>query len=219
MKKLLSLLLCVLLVFTLGVAAFAETTEPPVHQHVWGEEIVLREATCARVGYARHQCTVCNVWENYELEKAPHGETRTDYGKYTVCTYTGDKVCTVCGEIVEKGKVKETVEHTPDPEKDEVVAPTCSADGYTRRVCAVCGESYRDTIVKTRGHIDEDKDAVCDRCHKDIAIAGAPSDVCKLCGRVHNLDLWDRLVGGAHAIQYFFTQLFTKISNGFNTLG
>lgn len=41
-----------------------------------------------------------------DLPAAGHGETRLENMKEPTCTeegYTGDKVCTVCGEIVEAG--------------------------------------------------------------------------------------------------------------------
>ncbi len=57
-----------------------------------------------------------------------------------------------------------------------VVPPSCLVGGYTEHVCAICGETYRDTYTAPLGHLRGD-DAVeddykvvytCQRCHEVI---------------------------------------------------
>ena len=40
--------------------------------------------------------------------------------------------------------------------KAEVVAPTCTVDGYTKHTCEICTHSYNDTVVKANGHSASD---------------------------------------------------------------
>ena len=42
-------------------------------------------------------------------------------------------------------------------------APTCTEQGYTTYTCE-CGDSYADTYIDALGHINEDKNNICDRC-------------------------------------------------------
>ena len=53
--------------------------------------------------------------------------------------YTGDKVCTACGQTIEKGEVIKAAGH-----KTEVrgaAKATCTEEGYTGdEICTVCDE-------------------------------------------------------------------------------
>ena len=85
--------------------------------------------------------------------------------KEPTCTedgYTGDEVCTVCGEIVKKGEVIPALGH-----KIKLVGakePTCTEDGYTGdEVCTVCGEIVKKgEVIKATGH--QYKDGKCTVC-------------------------------------------------------
>ena len=85
--------------------------------------------------------------------------------KAATCTedgYTGDEVCTVCGETVKKGEVIPALGH-----KTQLVgakAATCTEDGYTGdEVCTVCGETVKKgEVIPAAGHHYEDgKCTVC----------------------------------------------------------
>ena len=62
--------------------------------------------------------------------------------KEATCTedgYTGDEVCTVCGETVKQGEVIPALGHKT--ELRNAKEATCTEDGYTGdEVCTVCGE-------------------------------------------------------------------------------
>ena len=60
---------------------------------------------------------------------------------------TAIKTCTKCNATV-----TETIPKTSHKYTDTVVAPTCTADGYTLHKCSVCGTSYKDSITKATGH-------------------------------------------------------------------
>ena len=61
--------------------------------------------------------------------------------------YTGDKVCRVCGEVVEKGTVIPAAGHSWD--SGEVTKqPTETAEGVKTFTCTVCGETRTEAIPK-----------------------------------------------------------------------
>ena len=85
--------------------------------------------------------------------------------KAATCTedgYTGDEVCTICGEIVKKGEVIKATGH--DTEIVGAKEPTCTEDGYTGDVvCKTCGETVKKgEVIKATGH--QYKDGKCTVC-------------------------------------------------------
>ncbi|MGN0153578.1 MAG: fibronectin type III domain-containing protein [Lachnospiraceae bacterium] len=70
----------------------------------------------------------------------PEDKTKLQNAKEATCTeegYTGDKVCAVCGETIEKGKVIPKKDHTIVV--DSAVAPTETTEGKTEgKHCSVC---------------------------------------------------------------------------------
>ena len=67
--------------------------------------------------------------------------------KQPTCTSEGTKTCTQCGATV-----TETIAKLSHSYTTTVVAPTCTADGYTLHKCSVCGTSYKDNTTKATGH-------------------------------------------------------------------
>lgn len=70
----------------------------------------------------------------HEVELRNHKEaTCTEAG------YTGDEVCTACGEILKQGEEIPALGHKTEVKNAK--APTCTEDGYTGDlVCLICGE-------------------------------------------------------------------------------
>ncbi len=64
--------------------------------------------------------------------------------KAATCTeagYTGDTMCSICGEVMETGSMVFPTEHTAAAEKANVKAATCTEAGYSGDVvCGVCGK-------------------------------------------------------------------------------
>ena len=60
-----------------------------------------------------------------------------------------DKHCAECDAYIETVTVEPAESHTY---VDKVVAPSCTAKGYTRHTCSVCNSSYDDKIVSATGH-------------------------------------------------------------------
>ena len=67
--------------------------------------------------------------------------------KQPTCTSEGTKTCTQCGATV-----TETIAKLSHSYTTTVVAPTCTADGYTLHKCSVCGTSYKDSTTRATGH-------------------------------------------------------------------
>ena len=74
-----------------------------------------------------------------------HENTELRNVKEATCTedgYTGDEVCTVCGEIVKQGETIPATSHKT--ELRNAKEATCTEDGYTGdEVCTVCGETVK----------------------------------------------------------------------------
>ncbi len=54
-----------------------------------------------------------------------------------------------------------------------VVKPTCTKDGYTLHKCSLCGDSYKDTVVKAKGHTY--KNGICSVCGDWQNVKKAPT--------------------------------------------
>lgn len=61
---------------------------------------------------------------------------------------------------------------------ENVVAPTCTEQGYTQHTCA-CGESYKDTYVAASGHTEVTLEAVSATCTEDGLTEGKKCSVCQ----------------------------------------
>ena len=109
-----------------------ELLEPTQHDYVITETI---DATCTADGYIYFECQNdgCDATKRQNIERLGHN-------------YNGDNVCDRCGHTVEI--------HTHDYTV-EIIAPTCTAMGYTEYTCS-CGYSYRDSYVEPTRHAWDD---------------------------------------------------------------
>ncbi len=117
-------------------------------------------ASCESTGVRTYTATVTFQGKNYtdtctETLPALGHKTQLVGAKEATCTqdgYTGDEVCTVCGETVKKGEVIPALGH-----KTQLVgakAATCTEDGYTGdEVCTVCQEVVKKgEVIPATGH-------------------------------------------------------------------
>ena len=102
--------------------------------------------------------------------------------KYATCTeegYTGDEVCTVCDETVEKGQTIAKLPHTYDEGKI-TTEPSCQTEGVKTYSCTVCGATYTEKVAKTE-HKKVEIPAVEATCTTNGTTAGIK---CSVCGEV-----------------------------------
>ena len=131
---------------------------------------VTTEPGCESTGVRTYTATVTLEGRTYtdtKTETLPSLGHKTQLvgAKAATCTedgYTGDEVCTVCGETVKKGEVIPALGH-----KTQLVGAkdaTCTEDGYTGdEVCKTCGETVtKGEVVKATGH--HYKDGKCTDC-------------------------------------------------------
>ena len=93
--------------------------------HSYGEWKQTKAPDCTNAGTEERVCTDCQNKEMREIPALGHGETELKDAKEATCTaegYTGDKVCKVCGEVVEQGKAIPKLAHS-----------------YKDGKCTVCG--------------------------------------------------------------------------------
>ena len=113
---------------------------------------VIVAPTCTEKGYTSYTCEVCNA-SYIDSYVNPTGHTeKIINSKASTCFengYTGDKVCSVCGEQLTKGISIDKISHTYT---SNVVMPTCTAVGYTEYVCSVCGYTYKDNFTAKTVH-------------------------------------------------------------------
>ncbi len=115
-----------------------------------------------------------------------HGETETQNAVAATCTkegYTGDKVCTDCGEIVEAGETIDATGHgTTEPQNYK--GATCTEEGYTGdEVCTVCGEIVEagETIPATGHGATTNLNAKAATCTVD---GYSGDEICTYCGAI-----------------------------------
>ena len=122
--------------------------------HDYGDGVVTTPATCTESGVKTYTCSRCGDTTT-EIIKATGHQTEVQNAKEATCTedgYTGDTVCTVCGETVAKGEVIKATGHKTEVQNAKPA--TCTEDGYTGdTVCTVCGETVaKGEIIKATGH-------------------------------------------------------------------
>ena len=93
------------------------------------------EPTCGKAGVKHGACSVCGEIQNENTAIAPTGDhvTAVVSAKEPTATedgYTGDEVCTVCGQTVRTGEV---IPATGEAQENEE---------QTGAVCGYCGESH-----------------------------------------------------------------------------
>jgi len=98
------------------------------------------EPTCTEQGYTAHACSIClTVYHDAFTDAKGHTE-----GPAPTCTE--DQLCSDCGALL--------AEKTGHSYTEEVVEPTCTAQGYTLHRCEVCGDTYRDSFTDAKGHTE-----------------------------------------------------------------
>ena len=148
---------------------------------------VTTQPGCSTEGVRTYTATVTLEGKNYtdtRTETLPSLGHKTQLvgAKAATCTedgYTGDEVCTVCGETVKKGEVIPATGH--DTQLVGAKPATCTQDGYTGdEVCTVCGETVKKgEVIPALGHKTQLVGAKAATCTED---GYTGDEVCTVCG-------------------------------------
>lgn len=140
--------------------------------------LTVTSPTCLEQGYTTYTCTTCGYeYKSRYVDALGHTEVFDDAVEPD-CTHTGlteGSHCSVCNEILTPQTTVDPLDHSYTK---EVIAPTCSQQGYTEYTCERCGDSYKDDFTDTTAHSftyyvgdgnatctkDGTKTASCDRC-------------------------------------------------------
>ncbi len=111
------------------------TTEGKALGHSYVSQVT--QPTCTEIGYTTHTCSVCN-------HSYVDGQTAALGHAWRDATCLIAKTCSACG-VTEGEALGHNYEAT-------VIAPTCTAGGYTIHTCSACGDSYQDSTTNATGH-------------------------------------------------------------------
>lgn len=149
-------------------------------------ETVTVASTCTTAGYTAEVCSVCGAERNrVNLSLAAHSwKDDTEHSYAATCTVDGVDIeyCENCG-ITREYTLKATGHKWGET---EVVAPTCTANGYSTHTCTVCKYEERYNTTQALGH-DFDDDNV--KIHEATCTElGYYYTVCTRCDEFNNLN-------------------------------
>lgn len=115
-------------------------TEPiPVTEHAW--QAAVTEPTCEDMGYTTYTCAHCGCSYISDLQNSLGHSYVLQNVKEATCTeagYTGDLICTVCGDVKSRGEAVAALGHHYGPWTVTQEAD-CFTDGSREHTCSVCG--------------------------------------------------------------------------------
>ena len=126
--------------------------------HEYGDWVIDVEATETTEGSKHRDCVRGDDTQTAVIPKLTHVHTPAAAVQENVvpatCEAAGsyDEVvrCSKCGEVI--STTHKILPATGHKFVDTVVAPTCTAQGYTLHKCSVCGEETKDTYKDALGH-------------------------------------------------------------------
>lgn len=122
-------------------------------EHTWGAWEVKESATASSLGYQTSTCTVCG---QIKVETIPatgeHNFNTVIDREDATCTEKGwiDYKCSTHTDCGKTSRVE--LPATGHTEKHEYKNATCTAEGYSRMVCAVCDEVLSTETIPALGH-------------------------------------------------------------------
>ena len=100
-----------------------------IDDHVLDAGTITKEPTCKNAGTLKRTCVLCAATKTETLPATGNHTTVILNAREATATedgYTGDEVCTVCGETIKTGEViPATGENTPDEPDDGKACPFC----------------------------------------------------------------------------------------------
>lgn len=155
--------------------------------HEWGEWKTILVKTCTTDGKEERTCSKCSEKEERTLKATGH-KSETVRAKAPTCKengYTGDEVCKVCHETLNKGT---TIPKTDSHEWGKwttVMESTCTEKGEQSRKCAVCGEEEIESLPLAKHTWDNGKVTKAPSYTK----VGVKTWTCKKCGKTKTTTL------------------------------
>lgn len=155
--------------------------------HEWGEWQTTLAQTCTTDGKEERICSKCSEKEERTLKATGH-KSETVRAKAPTCKengYTGDEVCKVCHETLNKGT---TIPKTDSHEWGKwttVRESTCTEKGEQSRKCAVCGEEEIESLPLAKHTWDNGKVTKAPSYTK----VGVKTWTCKKCGKTKTTTL------------------------------
>ena len=123
---------------------------PCARGHTWDNGTITKSSTCTTEGEKVYTCFTCGLTKTEAIAMLEH-QVELKESQAATCIdagYTGDKVCTVCGETVEAGSVIPATGHQWDDGK-VTKQPTATEKGVTTYTCTTCGETRTEEIPAT----------------------------------------------------------------------
>ena len=155
--------------------------------HECGEWKTILVKTCTTDGKEERTCSKCSEKEERTLKATGH-KSETVRAKAPTCKengYTGDEVCKVCHETLNKGT---TIPKTDSHEWGKwttVRESTCTEKGEQSRKCAVCGEEEIESLPLAKHTWDNGKVTKAPSYTK----VGVKTWTCKKCGKTKTTTL------------------------------
>lgn len=155
--------------------------------HEWGEWKTTLAQTCTTDGKEERICSKCSEKEERTLKATGH-KSETVGAKAPTCKedgYTGDEVCKVCHETLNKGT---TIPKTDSHEWGKwttVRESTCTEKGEQIRKCAVCEEEEIESLPLAKHSWDNGKITKAPSYTK----VGIKTWTCKKCGKTKTTTL------------------------------
>lgn len=155
--------------------------------HEWGEWKITLAQTCTTDGKEERTCAKCSKKEERTLKATGH-KFETVGAKAPTCKedgYTGDEVCKVCHETLNKGT---TIPKTNSHEWGKwttVREATCTEKGEQIRKCAVCREEEIESLPLAKHSWDNGKVTKAPSYTK----VGVKTWTCKKCGKTKTTTL------------------------------
>lgn len=155
--------------------------------HEWGEWKTTLAQTCTTDGKEERICSKCSKKEERTLKATGH-KSETVGAKAPTCKedgYTGDEVCKVCHETLNKGT---TIPKTDSHEWGKwttVRESTCTEKGEQSRKCAACGEEEIESLPLAKHSWDNGKVTQAPSYTK----VGVKTWTCSECGKTKTTTL------------------------------
>lgn len=155
--------------------------------HEWGVWKTILVKTCTTDGKEERTCSKCSEKEERTLKATGH-KSETVRAKAPTCKengYTGDEVCKVCHETLNKGTIIPKTDSHEWGKWTTVRESTCTEKGEQSRKCAVCGEEEIESLPLAKHTWDNGKVTKAPSYTK----VGVKTWTCKECGKTKTTTL------------------------------